>query len=162
MKLSADDVAFIRASTESGTALGRRFGVAKQTISNIRLGYSHQPRPPRDDRKLHATAEGRLVTSQQVEVVRAVLERSPTESHQAAAAALGLSRHTVRRIRFGLQWPEVLPELERLEERHSGAYCYRCTHWSEKGDGSCTLGIPEAALEGQLAARGCGAFSRRA
>ena len=161
MKLSAEDVAFIRASTESGTALGRRFGVAKQTISNIRLGYTHQPKPPRKDGMLHAKAEGRLVTSQQVEVVRAVLERAPTESHQAAAAALGLSRHTVRKIRFGLQWPEVLPELERLEERHSGAYCYRCCHWSEKGEGSCTLGFPEAALEGQLAARGCGAFSRR-
>ena len=87
MKLSAEDVAFIRASTESGTALGRRFGVAKQTISNIRLGYTHQPKPPRKDGKLHAKAEGRLVTSQQAEVVRAVLERAPTESHQAAAAA---------------------------------------------------------------------------
>ena len=161
MKLTPGDVAFIRASTESGTALGRRFGVAKQTISQVRLGYTHQPRPPREDCKLHAKAEGRLVTSQQAEVVRAVLERSPTESHQAAAAALGLSRHTVRKIRFGLQWRDVLPELERLEERHSGAYCYRCCHWSEKGEGSCTLGFPEAALEGQLAARGCGAFSRR-
>jgi len=93
--------------------------------------------------------------------VRAILAHPFTATHAAVAAALGLRRHTVRKIRFGLQWPEVLPELERLEERHSGAYCYRCTHWSEKGEGSCTLGIPEAALEGQLAARGCGAFSRR-
>ena len=159
-KLTPEAVATILSSPESNGAMARQFGVSKQTISSIRLGYTHQPRAERDDGKIRA-GEGRLLLSEQEAAVRAILKRSPAESHQSVAAALGLHRATVRKIRFGLQWPDVLPELERLEERHSGAYCYRCTHWSEKGDGSCTLGIPEAALEGQLAARGCGAFNRR-
>ena len=95
MKLTPEDVAIIRASTESGGALARRFGVAKQTISNIRLGITHK-----------------------------------------------------------------LPGMELIDRSQSGAYCCRCVHWSAAGDGSCSLGIPEAALEGQLAARGCGAFTK--
>jgi len=160
-KLTPEAVATILSSPESNGAMARQFGVTKQTISNIRLGYTHQARAERDDGKIRAGSEGRLLLSEQEAAVRAILKRSPAESHQSVAAALGLHRATVRKIRFGLQWPDVLPELDRLEERHSGAYCYRCTHWSKKGEGSCTLGIPEAALEGQLAARGCGAFNRR-
>lgn len=141
--------------------MASQFGVSKQTISQVRLGYIHQPRAEREDGKVRDGLDGGLRLNQQEAAVRAILERSPAESHQSVAAALGLHRATVRKVRFGLQWQDVLPELERLDEAHSGAYCYRCTHWSEKGNGFCTLEIPEAALEGHLAARGCGAFSRR-
>ena len=84
--------------------------------------------------------------------------RPATEPHNVVGAALGLSRQTVRKVRFGLQWPEVLPHLERLEITKQGAYCYRCIHWSRDGAGCCSLGIPEATIDGQLYARGCGAF----
>ena len=95
MKLTPEDVAIIRTSLESNAAMGRRFGVSKQTISQIRQGLIHK-----------------------------------------------------------------LPGMELIDRSQSGAYCYRCVHWSAAGDGSCSLGIPEAALEGQLAARGCGAFTK--
>lgn len=94
-KLSPEAVALIRTSLESNAALGRRFGVSKQTISQIRQGLIHK-----------------------------------------------------------------LPGAELIDRSQSGAYCYRCVHWSAAGDGFCSLGIPEAALEGQLAARGCGAFTK--
>ena len=94
-KLTPEAVATIRTSLESNAALGRRFDVSKQTISQIRQGLIHK-----------------------------------------------------------------LPGMELIDRSQSGAYCYRCVHWSAAGDGSCSLGIPEAALEGQLAARGCGAFTK--
>ena len=95
-KLTPEAVATIRVSPESNAALGRQFGVSRQTISQIRLGLTHK-----------------------------------------------------------------LPELDLLDQSNVGAYCYRCVHWNPAGDGSCSLGFPEAALEGQLAARDCGAFSKR-
>jgi hypothetical protein len=94
-KLTPEAVATIRTSLESNGALGRRFGVSKQTISQIRQGITHK-----------------------------------------------------------------LPGMELIDRSQSGAYCCRCVHWSAAGDGSCSLGIPEAALEGQPAARGCGAFTK--
>jgi DNA-binding XRE family transcriptional regulator len=157
--LSPETVATIRNSPESNAAMAREFGISKQTVSQIRLGNIHKVKTEREDGKLRASrAEGRTPTHQQAAAVRAILMRPPTESHLAAATALGVSRETVRKVRFGLQWPEVLPHLERLEITKQGAYCYRCVHWSSAGDGYCSLGVPEAALEGHLYARGCGAF----
>jgi hypothetical protein len=95
-KLTPEAVATIRVSPESNAALGRQFGVSKQTISQIRQGLIHK-----------------------------------------------------------------LPGMELIDRSQSGAYCYRCVHWNPAGDGSCSLGFPEAALEGQLAARDCGAFSKQ-
>lgn len=95
-KLTPEAVATIRTSLESNAALGRQFGVSKQTISQIRLGLTHK-----------------------------------------------------------------LPELDLLDQSSKGPYCFRCVHWNAAGDGSCSLGFPEAALEGQLAARDCGAFSKQ-
>jgi hypothetical protein len=95
-KLTPEAVAAIRASLESNAALGRQFGVSKQTISQIRQGLIHK-----------------------------------------------------------------LPEVDHLDQSNVGAYCFRCVHWNPAGDGSCSLGFPEAALEGQLAARDCGAFSKQ-
>ena len=95
-KLTPEAVATIRTSPESNAALGRQFGVSKQTISQIRLGITHK-----------------------------------------------------------------LPELDLLDQSNVGAYCFRCVHWNAAGDGFCSIGFPEAALEGQLAARDCGAFSKQ-
>ena len=106
-------------------------------------------------------SDGRLCGDQRAEAVRAILSRSPLETHAAIADALGLHRETVRKIRFGIQWPDVLPGLPRLDPATIGANCYLCCHWRQaQGDdpGACSLGIPEAATDGQLYARGCGAY----
>ena len=104
-------------------------------------------------------SEGRLRGDQRAEAVRAILSRPPAEPHAVVGEPLGLHRETVRRVRFGLQWPDVLPGLPRLDPATAGANCYLCCHWSQgKDQGTCTLGIPEAATDGQLYARGCGAY----
>ena len=147
--LSPEAVAAIRDSSESNSELGRQFGVSKQTISKIRMGEIHRN-----------VAGAYILTDEQKAVaVRAVLEHSPVESHLAVSESVGIARDTVMRIRFGQIYADVLPELERLDPSKKGAYCYRCIHWSRDGDGCCSLGIPEATNDGQLYARGCGAYS---
>lgn len=147
--LSPEAVNTILNSPESNSELGRQFGVSKQTISKIRMGEIHR----------NAVGAYMLTDEQKAVAVRAVLEHSPVESHLAVAESLGIARDTVMRIRFGQLYADVLPELERLDPSKKGAYCYRCTHWGKKRvGGDCTLGIPEAAIEGSLYARGCGAY----
>lgn len=85
--------------------------------------------------------------------------RAGTESNAVTARRFGVSKQTISQIRQGLI--HKLPGMELIDRSQSGAYCYRCVHWNPAGDGSCSLGIPEAALEGQLAARSCGAFSKQ-
>ena len=107
-------------------------------------------------------SEGRLCGDDRAQAVRAILERSPLEPHAAVAQSLGLSRHTVREVRYGLQWAEVLPELPRLDPATRGATCYQCCHWEASDDrGACGLGLPEAATDGHQYARGCGAYCLR-
>ena len=137
-------VAEIRASAEPGSAIARRLGYSRQTVSKIRSGQIHAD---------NGQAREALV--------RNILSRSPLETHAAIAERLGCHRETVRKVRLGLQWPDILPDLPRLDPATSGANCYLCCHWRRgKGDdpGACSLGIPEAATDGQLYARGCGAY----
>ena len=85
--------------------------------------------------------------------------RTSPESNAALGRQFGVSKHTISQIRMGLT--HKLPEVDRLDQSNVGAYCFRCVHWSAAGDGICSLGFPEAALEGQLAARDCGAFNKQ-
>ena len=137
-------VAEIRASAEPVNATARRLGVSQQTVSKIRGGQIHA-----DNGQARET------------LVRNILSRSPLETHAAIAERFGCHRETVRLVRFGRRWADVAPDLERLDPAASGANCYLCCHWSQ-GDGDnpagCTLGIPEAATDGQIYARGCGAY----
>jgi hypothetical protein len=148
--LSPEVAAFIRSSPETGAALARRFGIARQTVSKIRTGKTHQDqrRPTRE-----AT-------------VRAVLSQPPDLSLAEISELTGINRDTVRRIRLGLIWSDVLPELERMTAEESSRRCSGCVQWvppSGKGRehryGRCHLGIEEA-TETQTWARGCGAFMR--
>ena len=135
-------VAEIRVSAEPVNAIARRLGVSKQTVSKIRSGQIHAD---------NGQAREALV--------RGILGRSPLETHAAIAERFGCHRETVRLVRFGRRWADVAPDLERLDLAASGANCYLCCHWSQgKDQGACTLGIPEAATDGQLYARGCGAY----
>lgn len=147
-RFTRDEIEAIRSSPETNAELARQFQVSRQCISKIRLNKTHSPAVvERDTKKAEA-------------VVRAILARPADQSHQSVARALGLSRETVRKVRYGLQWADLAPELERLDQASQGAFCSWCVHWKAAGTGSCTLGIPEAVSEGQLHARGCGAFKR--
>lgn len=103
--------------------------------------------------------------------VRQILSFPAGAPHAAVSAATGYSRETVRRVRFGMLWADVLPQLERMERDGADARCHQCVQWEPRGErsiveagdrrGCCALGIPECATEGMTWARGCGAFSRR-
>ena len=148
--LSPEVVASIRASTESGAAIARRLGIARQTVTKIRTGKTHQDqrRPTRE-----AT-------------VRAVLSQPPNLSLAEISEITGIDRDTVRRIRLGLIWSDVLRDMERMTAEESSRRCWSCVQWvppsgtgREHRYGRCHLGIQEA-TETQTWARGCGAFMR--
>lgn len=140
--LPPEVVAEIRASAEPVNAIARRLGVSKQTVSKIRSGQIHVD-----------NGEARR------DLVRNILSRSPLETHAEIARRFQCNRETVRDVRFGLQWADILPDLPRLDPATSGATCYLCRQWQQaKGGNSCSLGIPEAAIDGPLYARGCGAY----
>ena len=135
-------VAEIRTSAEPNVVIARRLGYSRQTVAKIRSGQIHAD---------NGQAREALV--------RGILSRSPLETHAAIADRFGCHRETVRLVRFGRRWADVAPDLERLDPAASGANCYLCCHWRQGEDrGACTLGIPEAATDGQLYARGCGAY----
>ena len=89
----------------------------------------------------------------------ATIRVSP-ESNAVLGRQFGVSKQTISQIRLGIT--HRLPEVDHLDQSSVGArLCFRCIHWNAAGDGFCSLGFPEAALEGQLAARDCGAFSKQ-
>ena len=100
-----------------------------------------------------------LTDQQRAAKVLAVLSQSPSLGHCETAALAGVDRDTVRRIRFGLKWDDVLPELPRIDPATWAAHCSDCVHWET--DGRCMLGIPECKSEGGNWARGCAAFLAR-
>ena len=148
--LSPEIVAAIRASSEPGAAIARRFGIARQTVHKIRTGKTHQG-----------------AGSPSVEAkVRAVLTQPPNLSLAEIAELTGIHPNTVRRIRLGLIHADVLPEMDRMTAEESSRRCWSCVQWvppsgigREHRYGRCHLGIQEA-TETQTWARGCGAFMR--
>lgn len=120
--LPRETVRLIRACAEPVSAIARRLGVSKQTVSKIRKGQIHR-----------GDGESRE------ELVRSILSRSPLETHAAIAEQLGCHRETVRLVRFGRRWADVAPELERLDPAASGANCYLCCHWRQ---GAATTPAP--------------------
>jgi hypothetical protein len=145
-QLSPENVAAIRASTEPGSTIARRLGVCRQTVHKIRTGKSHT-NPGESSQTREAT-------------VRAVLSQSPALGHTEVAALAGVDRDTARRVRLGLKWADVLPELPRLDPATWAASCLQCKQWEADGE-RCMLGIPECKSEGPTWARGCGAFLAR-
>ena len=114
------------------------------------------------------TAIRQPFTPQEREIrVQAILSQPPTASHAAVMRTTGYDRETIRRVRLGTLWADVLPHLERMSPEAAPIRCNRCVHWerrsSHAGDiGTCGLGIPEPEIEGQTWARGCGAFTQAA
>lgn len=145
----------IRSSPETNSAIARRLGMHRQTISKIRLGLIHQPIQQAAPR----------VTSE--ESVRLVLSQPPDMRLAEIAELAGLDKETARRIRVGLRFADVAPELPRLTVEQMGRRCWLCVQWEGAAGasgadryGRCHLGIPEA-TESQLWARGCGAYAAR-
>ena len=148
--LSPEIVAEIRSSSETGGAIARRFGIARQTVSKIRTGKSHL-----DDRM---TPE---------EMVRLVLNQPPDLSLAQIAELTGIKPDAARRIRLGIRYRNVLPDLPRMTLEESGRRCQNCVQWVPPAGsgrlhryGRCHLGIEEA-TETQTWARGCGAYAAR-
>ena len=148
--LSPEVVAFIRSSPETGAALARQFGIARQTVTKIRTGKTHTDtsRPSRES------------------TVRLILGQPPNLSLAEISELTGIDRDTVRRIRLGLIYADVAPELDRMTAEESSRRCWACVQWvppsgtgREHRYGRCHLGIQEA-TETQTWARGCGAFMR--
>ena len=148
-RLSPEIVAAIRSSPETGNAIARRLGIARQTVSKIRCGKTHQ----NDD--------GRLSPE---EMVRRVLTQPPDWSLSQIAESTGIEREAARKIRLGIRFPKVLPELPRMTLEESNRRCSNCVQWVPPAGsgrlhryGRCHLGIEEA-TETQTWARGCGAY----
>lgn len=99
-------------------------------------------------------------------LVRAVLEASPDLPHATLARQLDMARESVRRVRIGLLWANVAPDLERLDPGRVTRSCQTCRlfdHHKRKAGGSwrygrCSLGYPEAD-ENHHWARSCEAYA---
>lgn len=87
------------------------------------------------------------------QIVQAVLSAPPGMSNHVLGRAVGVNRESVRRIRLGMLWADVLPALPRYSPERFTVRCTGCALW----DGACGLGIPEAA-ENPRYARECSAF----
>jgi hypothetical protein len=110
-----------------------------------------------------------LTTPEREEIIRFILD-SPIElSSNNIGAEVGMNRETIRRIRVGILWPEILPQKPRVTSEQMKLRCNQCLHYVEvqkreivdgvdfRHKGRCTLGIPEASEI--IFARGCGAFT---
>jgi hypothetical protein len=97
-------------------------------------------------------------------MVRLVLSQPPHLSLSQIAELTGIERDFARRIRLGLRYGDVLPELPRMTLEGSRRRCQNCVQWVPPAGsgrlhryGRCHLGHEEA-TETQTWARGCGAF----
>ena len=97
--------------------------------------------------------------------IRRVLELPPDMSLADIAVLVGVDKDTARKIRLGLRFADVAPELPRMTLEQSRRRCWQCVQWDGPTGpggparyGRCHLGIPEAA-NSQTWARGCGAYA---
>lgn len=73
--------------------------------------------------------------------IRAIVEAPLSVPHAELARQVGVGVDTCRRIRYGISWSEVLPELPRHTPRKALDYnCRSCRLF----DGMCTLRYPES------------------
>lgn len=75
-------------------------------------------------------------------IVERALTSDPMTTHLQIALEVGCSRETVRKVRAGLIWTDVLPELPR-ERFTYGRRCWNCKFISRDRT-QCDLGIPES------------------
>jgi len=95
------------------------------------------------------------------EVVLAVLNAPIEMASRALGERYGVCRETVRKIRFGISFAHLFPEIERLTTEQMAQSCNNCIFFVRKSkrNASCNLGFPESA--NPKFARGCGAYLGR-
>lgn len=102
-RLAPAQVDSIRASTKSHYALSREFGIDREQIRRIRLGYSwpvqdHSGRAVLGQEVVRTASQSRLTAEQ----VIAILES--TESQQVLADRYGVSQGHISNIKRGQRW----------------------------------------------------------
>ena len=80
--------------------------------------------------------------------------RQSTDGHQSLADQHGCSRELIRQIRSGLIYKDLLPNWFRAPAKAGDPTCEQCRFWSE----GCSMGFPDAEIEGPRFARDCSVF----
>lgn len=81
--------------------------------------------------------------------------RQSADSLDSLAAQHGCSRELIRQIRIGKIYKDSLPAGFRPPPKASDPTCERCKFWSD----GCSMGFPDAAIEGPGFAYDCSAFA---
>lgn len=95
-------------------------------------------------------------------IARVVLEAPIGLSLRKIARRVGIHPDSVRQIRYGIIYRDVLPELPRFAKGTAALACSGCTHHSRRTAedcsvvGVCDLGFPESSQPGY--ARECAAY----
>lgn len=95
------------------------------------------------------------------ETVWAVLNAPVESSSKVLGQEHGLCRETVRKIRLGMTFTNLFPEIERLTVEQMAQKCSNCKFFRRKSKRKvwCDFGYPEAV--NLKYARGCGAYLER-
>ena len=82
--------------------------------------------------------------------------RQSTDGYQLLADQYGCSRELIRKIRNGLIYKDLLPDWFRSPATAGDPNCQQspCKFWSD----GCSMGFPEAEIEGPRFARDCSVF----
>jgi hypothetical protein len=92
------------------------------------------------------------------ETVWTVLNAPVETSSNVLSQELGLCRDTVRKIRLGVTFSNLFPEIERLTQEQMSQNCAKCKFFKRESKRrfQCDFGYPEAV--NFRFARGCGAY----
>jgi hypothetical protein len=80
--------------------------------------------------------------------------RQSTDGHQSLADQHGCSRELIRQIRNGSIYKDLLPYWFRSPPKAGDPNCQQCKFWSD----GCSMGFPDAEIEGPRFARDCSVF----
>ena len=93
-------------------------------------------------------------------LVREILAAPQEVRHTELGQQLGCSRETVRRVRFGLMWGGIAPELERQPRERTGAVCTGCRLFEAKAS-TCSQGYPRRSMTEARQTSGTPSSARR-
>lgn len=165
--LLPEQVRLILLSTDSDSALARRFKRSRPAIASLRTGRTYvdlwpelprrsPSRSCRDCQHRRTTYEGerpdrKLRSQLPPEQVRQIL--LSTDSDNDLARRFKRSHTAIANLRTGRSYADLWPELPRRSPPRS---CHDCQQWLH---GRCSLGFPDPELEGPGFAADCECFS---
>lgn len=100
------------------------------------------------------TSEGRPCRKRKIDSAAVMEIRRSDENYQVLAAQHGCSRELIRQIRDGSIYKDLLPGWFRSPPKAGDPTCNQCRFWSD----GCSMGFPDAEIEGPRFARDCSAF----